>query len=139
MPGFSRGGQRFLKEFDRFQSRTFLFLLRVSLSLTHTQTCSFSFLSLARTPSLSEQCPILLEEIDEIVEGGAHFFFGALVLCIEPTSLLPVLQIPILHYEISYGEVPRRTKPDPPRFFLRGSCRAPAGHMRVRLEPEGVE
>ena len=29
--------------------------------------------------------------------------FGALVLCIKPTSSLPVLQIPILHYEISYG------------------------------------
>jgi len=28
---------------------------------------------------------------------------GALVFCIKPTSSLPVLQIPILHYEIRYG------------------------------------
>ena len=29
--------------------------------------------------------------------------FGALVLCIKPTSSLPVIQIPILQYEIRYG------------------------------------
>ena len=28
---------------------------------------------------------------------------GALVLCMKPTSSLPVLQISILYYEISYG------------------------------------
>ena len=28
--------------------------------------------------------------------------FGALVLCVETTSSPPVLQIPILHYEICY-------------------------------------
>ena len=36
-------------------------------------------------------------------ETSLAFHFGALVLCIKPTSSLPVLQIRILHYEISYG------------------------------------
>jgi len=45
-------------------------------------------------------------QLTEVSTGritSAVSFGGALVLCIKPTSSLPVLQIPFLHYEISYG------------------------------------
>ena len=35
-----------------------------------------------------------------------HLLRGALVLCIKPTSSLPVLQISILNYEMNYVQVP---------------------------------
>jgi len=47
---------------------------------------------------------------------------GALVLCIEPTSSLPVLQIPILNYEISYERVPRTGSPPPPHLRWDAFC-----------------
>ena len=45
---------------------------------------------------------------------------GALVLCIKPTSSLPVLQVPILNCEINFGLGPRGTKNKPAknRFFF---------------------
>ena len=39
----------------------------------------------------------------ELVLQKSPASFGALVLCIKLTSSLPVLQIPILNYEINYG------------------------------------
>ena len=41
--------------------------------------------------------------------------FGALVLCIQPTSSLPVLPIPISHYEISWTDGPASGPTGPAR------------------------
>ena len=61
----------------------------------------------SRNQTLSPGKRCLREKREETATSSARLLlvegvFGALVLCIKPTSSLPVLQIPILHYEINY-------------------------------------
>ena len=72
---------------------------------------------MAPMPSEEKDHPHLAEGGRVGVRGRARVFgcvsepewervlwcFGALVLCIKPTSSLPVPQIPILSYETNYG------------------------------------
>ena len=74
----------------------------------------YAILALANFP-ISQIPPLIQQKCD--VDGicfrkrsviaqvamGSKSTFGALVLSIKPKSSLPVLQIPILHYEINYG------------------------------------
>ena len=64
--------------------------------------------------AMSTKCPISNCDFSSAIGHGRivgrlvpailwWWCFGALVLCIKSTSSLPVLQIPILHYEINYG------------------------------------
>ena len=57
-------------------------------------------------PHTDDQSHVRYKDIWSSHSGHAtrgHIPFGAVVLCIKPTSWLLVLQIPVSHFEIRYG------------------------------------